>query len=47
MRDFKSILLPEFLTGAVEPDALAKVIEFLAGDLSGPVNGAVVPTYGG
>jgi NAD(P)-dependent dehydrogenase (short-subunit alcohol dehydrogenase family) len=43
----KSILPPEFLSGAVEPDALAKVIEFLASDRSGPVNGAVVPTYGG
>lgn len=42
----KSILPPEFLSGAVEPDALAKVIEFLASDLSGPINGAVVPTYG-
>jgi NAD(P)-dependent dehydrogenase (short-subunit alcohol dehydrogenase family) len=43
----KALLPPEFLSDAVEPEALARVIEFLVGDQSGPVSGAVVPTYGG
>ena len=43
----KALLPPEFLSNAVGPEALARVIEFLVGDQSGPVNGAVVPTYGG
>jgi NAD(P)-dependent dehydrogenase (short-subunit alcohol dehydrogenase family) len=42
----KALLPPEFLSDAVEPEALARVIEFLVGDQSGPINGAMVPTYG-
>jgi NAD(P)-dependent dehydrogenase (short-subunit alcohol dehydrogenase family) len=36
----------ELLTHAVRPEAIANVIAFLAGDLAGPVSGAIVPAYG-
>jgi NAD(P)-dependent dehydrogenase (short-subunit alcohol dehydrogenase family) len=36
----------ELLTHAVQPDAIANVIAFLAGDLAAPVSGAIVPAYG-
>jgi NAD(P)-dependent dehydrogenase (short-subunit alcohol dehydrogenase family) len=34
------------LTHAVQPEAIANVIAFLAGDLAAPVSGAIIPAYG-
>jgi len=43
----KALVPPEFLVGAVEPGAIADVIAYLVSDDAKPVNGAVVPAYGG
>ena len=42
----RTLFPPEQLTHAVEPEAVANVIAFLAGDLAAPVSGAIVPAYG-
>jgi 3-oxoacyl-[acyl-carrier protein] reductase len=42
----RAIFPAEQLTHAVQPQAIANVIAFLAGDLAAPVSGAIVPAYG-
>jgi NAD(P)-dependent dehydrogenase (short-subunit alcohol dehydrogenase family) len=36
----------EQLAHAVQPEAVANIIAFLAGDLAAPISGAIVPAYG-
>ena len=42
----RTLFPPEQLANAVQPEAVANVIAFLAGDLASPVSGAIVPAYG-
>jgi NAD(P)-dependent dehydrogenase (short-subunit alcohol dehydrogenase family) len=42
----RTLFPPELLAHAVEPEAIANIIAFLAGDLAAPVSGAIVPAYG-
>jgi NAD(P)-dependent dehydrogenase (short-subunit alcohol dehydrogenase family) len=42
----RTLFPPEQLTHAVQPEAVANLIAFLAGDLAAPVSGAIVPAYG-
>jgi NAD(P)-dependent dehydrogenase (short-subunit alcohol dehydrogenase family) len=42
----RTIFPAEALTHATQPEAVAHVIAFLAGDLAAPVSGAIVPAYG-
>lgn len=36
----------DVIAHAVQPEAIANVIAFLAGDLAAPVSGAIIPAYG-
>jgi NAD(P)-dependent dehydrogenase (short-subunit alcohol dehydrogenase family) len=42
----RTIFPADVLAHAVEPEAVANVIAFLAGDLAAPVSGAIIPAYG-
>ena len=42
----RALFPAEVLAHAVQPEAVANVIAFLAGDLAAPVSGAIVPAYG-
>ena len=42
----RTIFPAEALTHATQPEAVANVIAFLAGDLAAPVSGAIIPAYG-
>lgn len=42
----RSLFPADLLAHAVQPEAVANVIAFLAGDLAAPVSGAIVPAYG-
>jgi NAD(P)-dependent dehydrogenase (short-subunit alcohol dehydrogenase family) len=42
----RTLFPSEQLAHATEPEAIANVIAFLAGDLAAPVSGAIVPAYG-
>jgi NAD(P)-dependent dehydrogenase (short-subunit alcohol dehydrogenase family) len=43
----RTLFPAELLANATQPEAIANVIAFLAGDLAAPVSGAIVPAYGG
>jgi NAD(P)-dependent dehydrogenase (short-subunit alcohol dehydrogenase family) len=36
----------EMLAGAVAPEAIAKIVQFLISDAAAPISGAIVPAYG-
>jgi 3-oxoacyl-[acyl-carrier protein] reductase len=42
----RALFPAEALANATQPEAVASVISFLAGDLAAPVSGAIVPAYG-
>jgi NAD(P)-dependent dehydrogenase (short-subunit alcohol dehydrogenase family) len=42
----RTLFPADVLAHAVQPEAVANVITFLAGDLAAPVSGAIVPAYG-
>ena len=42
----RTLFSADVLAHALEPEAVANVIAFLAGDLAAPVSGAIIPAYG-